>query len=119
MSTSAAIRILGQPQSRRSEYDDVCYSLNVTTLNYDQLELGLFDKDDGSLYYIRVTSSAYATSEGIRVGDSVKKVKKAYSQFQSQQDGQSLRYVNQYFGGLSFKISQGKISEIALLSASC
>jgi hypothetical protein len=119
MNTSTVTKILGQPSQKQVEYDDVCYGSYITTLNYSQLEVGAFGQNSGLVYNIKTTNPAYATSEGIKVGDLVSKAKKAYAKYQSQQDSEALRYVNQAFGGLKFKTSQGIITEIDLLGSSC
>jgi hypothetical protein len=119
MNMLTVAKILGQPRQKRVENDEVCYGSYLTTLNYNKLEIGIFGKNSGLIYNIQTTNPSYATSEGIRVGDSISKAKKAYAKYQFQQDGEVLRYINQAYGGLSFKTSQGVITEIDLLSSSC
>jgi hypothetical protein len=119
MNTSTVTKILGQPSRKQVEYDDVCYSSYITTLNYKQLEVGAFGQNIGLVYNIKTTNPAYATSEGVKVGDPISKAKKAYAKYQSQQDSEALRYVNQAFGGLKFTTRQGIITEIDLLGSSC
>ncbi len=119
MNMQAATKILGQPRQKRVENDNNCHSSDITTLNYNRLEIGVLGKNSGQIFNIQTTNPAYITSEGIRVGDHVNKAKKAYAKYQSQQDSEALRYVNKSYGGLSFKTSQGVITEIDLLSESC
>jgi hypothetical protein len=119
MNMQTATRILGQPKRKKVENDNICHNSDITTLNYNRLEIGIFGKNSGQIFNIQTTNPAYITSEGIRVGDPVSKAKKAYARYQSQQDSEALRYVNQSYGGLSFRTSQGVITEIDLLSESC
>jgi hypothetical protein len=91
MNTQTVTKILGQPKQKRVEYDDVCYSSYITTLNYKQLEVGAFGQNSGLVYNIKTTNPAYATSEGVRVGDPISKAKKAYAKYQSQQDSEALK----------------------------
>jgi hypothetical protein len=119
MNMQTVNRILGQPNRKKVENDNICHNSDITTLNYNRLEIGLLGKNSGQIFNIQTTNPAYRTSEGIRVGDPVSKAKKAYAKYQSQQDSEALRYVNQSYGGLSFITSQGVITEIDLLSESC
>jgi hypothetical protein len=119
MNMQTATRILGQPKRKKVENDNICHNSNITTLNYNRLEIGVFGRNSGQIFNIQTTNPAYITSEGIKVGDPVSKAKKAYAKYQSQQDSEALRYVNQAFGGLKFKVSQGIITEIDLLGSSC
>jgi hypothetical protein len=119
MNMQTVTKILGQPKRKKVENDNTCHSSDVTTLNYDRLEIGVLGKNSGQIFNIQTTNPAYITSEGIRVGDLVSKAKKAYAKYQSQQDSEALRYVNESYGGLAFKVSQGIITEIDILSSSC
>jgi hypothetical protein len=73
MNIQTATRILGQPKRKKVENDNVCHNSDITTLNYNRLEIGIFGKNSGQIFNIQTTNPAYVTSEGIRVGDLVSK----------------------------------------------
>jgi hypothetical protein len=124
MTEKQVTRLLGKSSNIKREKDNGTCSWNTsTTMEYRNLEIFI---TDGSVASISTTSKSYPTNEGIRVGDPISKAKKIYGRKFSSEDlirnpeQYSLAYVNDAYGGLSFRANQqGKITEIALSAASC
>ncbi len=108
-------KILGKPLKTKNGYEAVAGK--TRTLEYSGLTVKLLENANStgkfSVYEITANSSKYATIDGIKVGDSILKVKKIYGQPQSS-DTNSLSYeVNNsspaYF---NFAIRNGKVTKI-------
>ena len=72
-----------------------------------------------SLSSIETSNPAYVTESEIRVGDSLTKLKKAYSKFKSENSNNYIIYSDGHFGGVSFKINNGILTEISWVTAEC
>lgn len=114
MEINTVINLLGQPIQRKRL--NSCVG-NTTNLKYKNLEIDLLDD---KIIYINTSSRLYATEKGLRVGDSISKVK-AYNKFKSEGiNKNSVSFFNSSDGGrLSFLAKNGKITRIILLSTSC
>jgi hypothetical protein len=115
MEINTVISLLGQPIQRKRS--NSCVG-DTTNLKYKNLEIDLLDD---KIIFINTSSRLYATEKGLRVGDSVNKVKKAYSKFKPEEIGKSsVSFFNSSDGGrLSFATKNGKVTRIILLSTSC
>lgn len=119
------VEILGEPKSRTINYDDACYGAYITTWKYDGLDIeGLSNVDNSSqseVYLINAYNSNYPTEKKIRIGDSITKAQKAYSNFSALNvEQEKLVYPNDAYGGLTFFTdTQRKINKISLLAGSC
>ncbi|MCL6755417.1 hypothetical protein KBT16_32330 [Nostoc sp. CCCryo 231-06] len=119
------IKKLGKPKSRTTKYDDVCYTSYITTWKYNGLEIeGLSTSNNASkseVHQISASSSRYPTENGVKVGDRINTVQKAYSTLLSTIDSEkNLVYPNDAYGGLLFSTNkQRRIREIRLVEASC
>jgi hypothetical protein len=122
------IKILGKPKSRAIRYDDVCYSSYITTWKYNGLEIeGLSTTNNPSqsqVHLIDTFSSRYSTEKGVKVGDSVGKAQKAYSnllsKFERGEEFDNLAYSNDAYGGLVFSSNKQRvIRNIRLVATSC
>lgn len=117
MSEAQVRRILGKPIKVENTFMPAIG--NVRTLKYAGI---IVDLDEGvksgdfSVYQIKVTSSRYATVDGVKVGDNQSKVTRIYGQPGTIPDGKSttLSYgiEEPSPGGLNFTIRNGKVTEI-------
>jgi hypothetical protein len=118
MNVKEVKKILGQP-SQRQQIKDMCLE-NATKLKYNKLEITLYNPPNPSdIFSISTSNPSYSTSEGIRVGDSIGKAKRAYAKYKSTLNGQNLVYpANMGESSLLFKVDKGLITEI-ILDAGC
>jgi hypothetical protein len=91
----------------------------LVMLKYSKIEVNLVGKTPNSAGIEDITTSnpSFATSEGIRVGDSIVKAKKAYAKYESRQHGGELIYG--MISTLSFKANGDRITQISLNYNSC
>ncbi len=117
---------LGQPQRKTTPVLFDVPEQYDATWEYPGLKINVrANVDKESDYYIHglsTTSSRYVTDRGVRVGDSVSKVKRLYAAFSMRDstgpDGRTVAFAEgqqHWHSSLSFKISKtGKIEKISL-----
>jgi hypothetical protein len=89
-----------------------CIIDELIILRYKNLDITI--NENGSVSNISTTSLAYPTTEGIRVGDSIRKFKSAYQKYQYEvnegaDEGDSLVIRGKEFYGFKLFIRHGKI----------
>jgi hypothetical protein len=108
-------KILGQPRQHQQTQSPCAEGI---ILRYNKLDVTLAGHPNPSsicIFTISTSNSAYATSEGVHVGDPINKAKQAYSKYKSRLQGQYLIYsANLGESSLTFKINKGLITEITL-----
>ncbi len=120
MNINKVRKILGTPLQQKQkaliDNEDVCgVSGNyIVTLKYSKTEVSLLGKNPNSAAIENITTSnpSFATSEGIRVGDSIAKAKKVYAKYESGQNEDRLVYGT--ISTLSFKTNGDRITQISL-----
>jgi hypothetical protein len=125
MNINKVRKILGAPLQQKQKIltddDGVCGNSGsyLVKLKYSKTEVSLLGKTPNSAvpYNITTSNPSFATSEGIRVGDSIVKAKKAYAKYESSQNGDELIYG--MISTLSFKANSGRITQISLNYDSC
>lgn len=115
MSEVEVRKVLGKPLKTKNGYEAIAGK--TRTLEYSGLTVKLLEdvKPTGKffVYEINASSSKYATVDGIKVGDSVLKVKKIYGQPQSSRSN-TLSYEVDYSSPtyFNFTIRNGKVTQI-------
>ncbi|WP_309733921.1 hypothetical protein [Chamaesiphon sp. OTE_75_metabat_556] len=114
-SMQKVISILGQPKERDTKNVNTgCIVDELVILRYKNLDI-IID-EGGYVSNIDTTNPAYSTTEGIHVGNSIGKFKKAYQRYQYdvyENEGITrLRIYGENFAGLDFNARQGKIISI-------
>ena len=122
---------LGKPvqqnTSIRENIDSLCIQAKYgTILKYNKLEFLLLgdNLNNSSVYSIETSNPAYATTEGVRVGDSIIKLKRAYAKYNYRQTENRIVYSNNHgltpedsqpnSDSLSFTIDRNRIVQIEL-----
>ena len=112
---------LQQQQKVLTDDDGVCGAAGSyhIKLKYSKTEVSLVGKTPNSAVVYNVTTSnpSFATSEGIRVGNSVVKAKKAYAKYESRQKEDELIYGE--VSTLRLKANNSRITQINLNYDSC
>ncbi|WP_146138238.1 hypothetical protein [Chamaesiphon polymorphus] len=118
MNINKVRKILGTPlqQKQKVSIDDNCGTSGnyIVTFKYSKTEVSLLGKNPNSAAIENITTSnpSLATSEGIRVGDSIAKAKKVYAKYESGQIEGRLVYGT--ISTLSFKTNGDRITQISL-----
>jgi 3D (Asp-Asp-Asp) domain-containing protein len=108
MNVNEITKIFGQPRQQYSV--DYCGDTMVA-IKYNKLDI----YTPNHIFTIKTSNPAYATGEGVRVGDPISKAKKVYAKYKSTVSGQYLFYsTNLGESSLNFKINKGLITEITL-----
>lgn len=118
--------LLGNPLSEKTEQlgeaADTLSGSFIKKLTYDGMTLELFSpKDNGKTFWLmnmQITADRYATSLGIRVGDTVQALKEAYPPIQIAKDGRSdpnnaaYELNDEQYRRLRFEVANGIVTEV-------
>jgi hypothetical protein len=112
MSSFAVSRLLGKPESKISENNQLDPSSKLYTWKYDGLSVRLYN--DSWVFGISISSPRYSTQRGLRVGDSIKRLKQLYGlNFRIREN--NWMYENPEYGYIIFiTIKKNKVSAIYL-----
>lgn len=106
-----------QKTSTRKNVDSLCIQDKYQTIiKYDRLEFLILGDtlNSGSVYSIKTSNPAYSTSEGIRVGDSISKLKRRYAKYNYSQTENSIVYGNNH--GLRAEDSQPNTYSLSFIT---
>jgi hypothetical protein len=111
MTTAQIEKTLGKPM--KTESLNICKM--DTVIHYPKLELGM---RNGRVHFINTSSKLYATKEGVRVGDTLSKVRQIYGKFQSDGGDESF-FPTRSKGAVGFKGNEQEIITRISVMESC
>lgn len=120
--------ILGNPLETTKETlgdgADTFAGTHIKKMEYEGLELTLMSpKSNGKTFWISrmdVTGNQYLTARGVKVGDSLEKLKKVYSEVQRVPDGTTdpnngpYAYSDGNLNYIQFEVENGNINRISI-----
>jgi hypothetical protein len=116
MNQSQVMKLLGKPRRIITTYDG-CVQENFRTFVYKQLEVVI---QTDRVLALRTSSPRYATSQGIKVGDSISKVKSTYDQIFTPLSNSASSFSYEIGGRLlTFGYRNNKITTIEIFQDNC